>query len=179
MNKIAENSRGLFNRLRSDGFKIDIHHTRAVKNGFLYSHTCDGKEVFERCITRREFYNLEGGILVQSKLICTLADTGGVTYKLKEYIPKKFGDAIASCGGFTQVAICPTREVRIGYEPEVNIISPGELYIGKYNFPKSVQYNKAEGFLKAFQRATNVLNPQVGGISIRLIDLLIFNNQKP
>ena len=169
MNKIAENSRGWFNKLRSDGFKIDIHHTRAVKNGFLYSHTCDGKEVFERCITRREFHNLEGGILVQSKLICTLADTGGVTYKLKEYIPQKFGDAIASCGGFTQVVITAMREVRIGNEPEVNIISPGELYIGKYNFPRNVQYNKAEGFLKAFQRATSVREPEV-----KLIDLLIF-----
>lgn len=171
MNKFAENSSGLFKKLRSHGFKIDIHHTRAVKNGFLYSHTCDGKEVFERCITRREFHNLQGGILVQSKLICTLADTGSVNFKLKEYKPEKFGDAIASCGGFTQVAIYPTREVRIGNEPEVDIISPDELYIGKYNFPRNVQYNKAEGFLKAFQRATNVRKPEV-----KLIDLLIFNN---
>lgn len=161
MNEFAENSRGWFRKLRSHGFKIDIHHTRAIKNGFLFSHTCNGKETFERCITRREFHNLEGGMLVQSKLICTLVDTGNVTFKLEEYKPKYFGDAIASCGGFTQVVITAMREV--------NIISPGEMYIGKYNFPRNVQYNKPEGFLKAFMNAANVARPE-----IKLIDLPIF-----
>lgn len=171
--EIKNRSRAIFNKLRSLNFRVDIYHTRATKNGFLLSFMKDGQEEFEKCITRREYHSKEDPILVQDKLV--IATTGIDRYvshqiRLKEIKPKFFGDAIASCGGFTQVIIKPTKKIEYidVATGNVNVFEPEDTFIGKYNFPNNVQYNKSLGFFKAVMRACD---PRFGR-DCRLIDLV-------
>lgn len=168
--EIKKRSRVIFNKLRSLDFRLDIYHTRATKNGFLLSFIKDGQEEFEQCITRKEYHSVEDPVLVQNALVIATTSIGGQQIRLKEIKPKFFGDAIASCGGFTQVIIKPTKKIEYidVVTGNVNVFEPEETFIGKYNFPNNVQYNKSLGFFKAVMRACN---PKFGRCG-RLIDLV-------
>lgn len=153
--EIKNRSRAIFNKLRSLNFRVDIYHTRATKNGFLLSFIKDGHEEFEQCITRKEYHSVEDPVLVQDTLVIATTSMGGQQIRLKEIKPKFFGDAIASCGGFTQVIIKPTKKIEYidVLTGNINVFEPEDTFIGKYNFPNNVQYNKSLGFFKAVMRA--------------------------
>lgn len=137
----------IFRELKSKGFWVNIAHTRAVKNGFLFSHMRENggrhEEVLEDCITRKDFFNSSEPTLVTEYGIY---DVRSSKMAIEENPVKIFGETISSCGGFTQVEIIAKKELP-------GIIDAGTKFVGKYNFPRTTQYNRAEGFYKAFMNA--------------------------